>query len=179
MFNSFWKWVSVYLGCRCLRLCMTAKASNGGLGLGKAHQDWICNFFVVSSELCWEKGCNSGGWGHDCSGHPLTFTESSLPWSAAEISQMAEQVCQRLEIWQGWCRWRRKMFACRNCVYFGVKEILTRVTLVCSNGENFQSVIQWCIKMDRTATVDGILVYFWSHSGCVAVQCVTLLNPCK
>lgn len=116
--------------------------------LGRSHQGWIFHFFWavlgerlrlgwLRSRLYWASPhvhCNQSG---VVSGWDLTDLRTG-------------EVCHRGENWQGWRRWRRKAFGCRSCVCFGVEEILTRVTFVSSNREDFQSVIRWCTEMDSS-----------------------------
>lgn len=159
----------------CLRLHVTAKGWDEGLG--QSYQGWICNFFAAS--FCWEKeravtqvvevttvlGIFSRSLQPVCRGQWLgshRFENRrglSQRWNLTGVSKIKEK-----SVWlQELC-----LFCCGG--------ILTWVTFVSSNREDFQSVILWCMKVDRAATAEEILVYFSSHSGYVAVQwmCNTL-----
>lgn len=129
----------------------------------KSHQGWIFNFFAVSSKQCWEWGCDTVGWGRCSVGHHLTYTATSLG-VVSDGADMKTVVCHKCGNRQGWRGWRRKVFGCRNCVC--VEEILTYVTFVNGNKDDFQTVVWWwCTKMDWAATAVRILVYFSRHTG--------------
>lgn len=141
-------------------------------GIRQSHQGWIFYFFAASSERCREKGRDSGGWGHDCIGHPLTFTATSLAWSVAEISQIwaQERFVTEVKTDRGGEDEGEKHLAAGTVSVLVWRKSWHKLHLSVVIGEDFQSVIQWCTKMGRAATTDRILVYFSSHSGYVAVH---------
>lgn len=162
MFNSFLKLVCVYWGCNCLRPQQKLRIEE----LLQSHQGWIFNFFAVSSKRCWEWGRDSGDWGHCSIGHHLTFAATSPLWSATELSRIWEQwFVTDVKTGRGGEDEGKKVFGYGDCVCVGVEEILTYVTFVSSNREDFQTVIWWCTKMDWAATAVRILVDFSSHMG--------------
>lgn len=79
-------WLCVYSRCGFLEAVWNRKKKK------KIRLEELnVQFLSVLTLGCWTKGCDAGGWGHDCIGYPLTFTASTLPWSVAEISQIWEQ----------------------------------------------------------------------------------------
>lgn len=156
MFNSFLKWVCVYRGCNCLRPQQELRSQvtsrlnfpflrsflKAVLGVGL----WP---FRLRSLLYWTLSyihCNQSGVVSD-----------------GALADMETVVCHKCGNRQGWRGWRRKVFGCRNCVC--VEEILTYVTFVNGNRDDFQTVVRWwCTKMDWAATAVRILVYISRHT---------------
>lgn len=83
------------------------------------------------------------------SSHGFENSGLSQMWKPAGVEKMKE----------------KKVFGYGDCVCVAVEEILTYVTFVSSNREDFQTVIWWCTKMDWAATAVRILVDFSSHMG--------------
>lgn len=88
MFNNFWKWV-------CLLWMQIARGYACQKKFGMDLVSPITAEFAVSLPLPLKgagwSGCDSGGWGLDCIRSLLTSAVTTLPWSAAEISQIWEQ----------------------------------------------------------------------------------------
>lgn len=160
---AFWN-KCVYFERRCLRRLRDSKA----LGLvGAVPAATIRNFFnFFTLSFTMRSVPDSGGCLHRSFRQCLTVSATSLPWPATEISQIEEQRWQRWQQWQWWRGWGRKVFGCRVYVFSSVwAKILTQVTFVSGNREDFQIAIGWCTEMDRAATADRIAVCFTSHTG--------------
>lgn len=152
---AFWN-KCVYFERRCLRRCMIAKPWVWR-ELCQPPQSWIY-FFTLSFTM--RSVPDSGGCRHCSIRQCLTVSATSLAWSVTEISQIEEQK------WQQRQGWGRKVLRCKVYVFSSVwAKILTQVTFVSGNREDFQTVIWWCTEMVRAATADRIPVCFRSHTG--------------
>lgn len=155
---AFWN-KRVYFERRCLRRCVIAKPWVWREQC-QLPQSWIFYFFTLSFTT--RSVPDSGGCCHCSIRQCLTVSATSLARSVTEISQIEEQRWQRRRR-RGW---GRKVFGCRVYVFPSVwAKILTQVTFVSGNREDFQTVIRWCTEMDRAATADRIPVCFTSHTG--------------
>ncbi len=175
MFNSFWKWVCVYLGCRLVGAMRDSKSMGWRDGHIKAE------FSISSQFLLSSAGRNATTQVVEVTtvfGHPLTSTATSLAWSVAEISQIWEQERFVTEVKAD----RGGEDEGEKCLAAGAASVLVwrkswhelHLSVVIERISRvwFGDVRKWTELPQLT----GILVHFSSHSGCVAVHwmCNTL-----